>query len=145
MILVCGAVSGILTAWGMTDRKVTELLFFSWIPIIPAAVFWCIFIFKAWKAIQDDHTVATPGKALGFMFIPFFNLYWLFIAIGSWGKEYNGFARRNKLNVEPMSEGVFIAWAVLILLPVPIANLVLTIIGLVKMASGTNALADARE
>ncbi|HUV53539.1 MAG TPA: hypothetical protein VMW64_10785, partial [Dehalococcoidia bacterium] len=50
--------------------------------IIPISIFVfvvvCVFIHKAWASIQDGHARTGPCKALGFLFIPFFNFYWIF-------------------------------------------------------------------
>jgi cytochrome b561 len=47
-----------------------------------AALVW---IYKSWNAIPDGYRVGadgkhySPGGAIGMMFIPFFNLYWMFV------------------------------------------------------------------
>src|SRR5215472_4189380 len=40
-----------------------------------------VLIYQMWQSIQDGHARTTPGKAVGFLFIPFFNLYWMFQAV----------------------------------------------------------------
>jgi len=37
-------------------------------------------VYKAWEAIQNGHARTSPGKAVGFLFIPCFSLYWMFPA-----------------------------------------------------------------
>src|SRR5262249_1193601 len=49
----------------------------------------CILIYKAWDLIQDGRPQTTPGKAVGFLFIPFFNLYWIFIAFRGLAEDLN--------------------------------------------------------
>jgi hypothetical protein len=45
-----------------------------------------IWLYKAWASIPpdmrytDSGKAVTPGAAIGYLFIPFFNLYWVFIA-----------------------------------------------------------------
>jgi hypothetical protein len=42
----------------------------------------CIFLFRLWQLAQKSSMQIkkpTHGEAIGFAFIPFFNLYWLFI------------------------------------------------------------------
>lgn len=47
-----------------------------------------IWIYSAWSAIPADYRITStgkrvsPGEAVGFLFIPFFNLYWMFVASG---------------------------------------------------------------
>jgi len=41
-----------------------------------------ILLYKFWSVVQDGYAPTTPGNAVGFCFIPFYNLYWIFIAFG---------------------------------------------------------------
>ncbi len=46
-----------------------------------AFVLFMIMLYKFWKAIPaEESDGVTPGKAVGFLFIPFFGLYWVYIA-----------------------------------------------------------------
>jgi hypothetical protein len=54
-----------------------------------------ILLYKFWKIIQDGFAKTTPGKAVGYSFIPFFNFYWLFIAMGSLAGELNHYILRH--------------------------------------------------
>jgi hypothetical protein len=47
---------------------------------ILATVFGCILHYKLWDALPAGSRITTPGKAVGFLFIPFFNLYWYFVS-----------------------------------------------------------------
>ena len=53
--------------------------------LIAAAVFYFIMLYRLWQTVQDGRARTTPGKAIGFLFIPFFNIYWQFVAI--WGRK----------------------------------------------------------
>jgi hypothetical protein len=70
------------------------LLFFS-IPV--PIVFNAILHFQCWKKIPRDFARLTPGKAVGFLFIPFYALYWLFPSIGGLGATCAIFAKRKGL------------------------------------------------
>ena len=48
--------------------------------IIVAVVFIFILHYRCWQAVDETHRVTTPGKAVGYMFIPFYNCYWAFIS-----------------------------------------------------------------
>jgi hypothetical protein len=54
-----------------------------------SGVFFCINLYRAWTCLQSGGAQTTPGKAVGFMFIPFFNLYWVFVAINGLPKDWN--------------------------------------------------------
>ncbi len=47
---------------------------------LAAGVFYLMFLYKCWSLIPQGWARTTPGKAVGFLFIPFFNLYWMFVA-----------------------------------------------------------------
>jgi hypothetical protein len=47
---------------------------------ILATVFGCILHYKLWDALPTTERVTSPGKAVGFLFIPFFNFYWYFVS-----------------------------------------------------------------
>jgi hypothetical protein len=128
-----------LTVLGVANmRKMHELLFFSWIPIIPAAVFYYILLYKAWAALDDGSTKPSPGAALGLMFVPFFNIYWIFIAIGSYGSRFNELADRQGLKPR-MGEGAFIAAAILMFVFGPVG----LFLAVLKWCEAINKLAKA--
>ena len=54
-------------------------------------------IWRMWSAIQDGHARTTPGKAIGFLFIPFFNVYWIFQVWGGFPADYNKYSERYRL------------------------------------------------
>ena len=47
---------------------------------VTALVFKCILLYRLWKLVPPEQAATTPGKAVGFLFIPFFSLYWNFVA-----------------------------------------------------------------
>ena len=51
-----------------------------------ALIFKCILLYRLWRLVPPEEAATTPGKAVGFLFIPLFNLYWNFIAYGELGK-----------------------------------------------------------
>ncbi len=40
----------------------------------------CTLVYRMWAQIQSGHPRTTPACAVGFLFIPLFNLYWIFVA-----------------------------------------------------------------
>jgi hypothetical protein len=47
--------------------------------IIVAVVNWMMLHYRCWKLLPPTIAETTPGKAVGFYFIPLFNLYWCFV------------------------------------------------------------------
>lgn len=64
--------------------------------------------------IQDGYARTTPGKAVGFLFIPFYNIYWLFQAIYGFAIDHNSYAERHSLSVRRLPSGHFLAFCFLI-------------------------------
>jgi len=54
-----------------------------------AAVLGFILLYKFWQVNQDGRASTTPGKAVGFMFIPLFNIYWIFRAFPGLSLDQN--------------------------------------------------------
>ena len=74
------------------------------ISAIVGVVFMYILLYKFWKVIPyQENPDVTPGKALGFCFIPFFNLYWIFIAF-----------RRLAIHYSPYASGPVVAYGLLL-------------------------------
>lgn len=83
---------------------------------IASFVLFFIILYRSWNLIQDGYARTTPGKAVGFCFIPFFNFYWFFEAFGGLAKDMNSFIYRRQLPIAPNNEGVATAFSVLMLL-----------------------------
>ena len=91
--------------WGITEdeaENIKKLFMWWWICLaaglptlflgfIAAAVIQFILLYKYWKLVPADEAETTPGKAVGFCFIPFFNFYWLFVAMWKLAKHYDEF------------------------------------------------------
>jgi hypothetical protein len=103
-----------------------------------------VLIYRAWTVIQDGNTRTTAGKAAGFLFIPFFNLYWMFIAIWGFAQEYNKYLARHNLTVATLNEKLYLAYPIAILAClVPFLNFVASIGALVLFIIITNNMIDA--
>lgn len=106
--------------------------------------------YKAWASIQDGNARTTPGKAIGFLFIPLFNLYWMFQAIWGFSKDYNSYVQRHQIGVTSLPEGLFLASCVLPfvgLIPIlgvlaGIAEFIVVIMVVLKVIDGVNALPE---
>jgi hypothetical protein len=109
--------------------------------MVPMIAF-LVLLYKGWTAINDGQARTTPGMAVGFMFIPLFNLYWMFMAIYGWAQDYNKYIARYQLQVQPMPEGLFLMMPIFQLVFYP-AALVMLFLVTSKMCDGINAIADA--
>jgi len=66
------------------------VIFLITLPItVVATVLSCIVHYKCWKAVSKEIARTTPGKAVGFLFIPFFNFYWAFVSYMGLAEDLN--------------------------------------------------------
>ena len=49
--------------------------------LIAGSVLYFVWLYKAWKVASRRPEDPTPGQAVGFLFIPLFNFYWVFRAV----------------------------------------------------------------
>ena len=69
----------------------------GWLPLY-------FMLYRCWAAIQHVQVRTTPGKAVGFCFIPLFNLYWNFVAMNGFVQDFNAvvqFEGRSNLKIPP--------------------------------------------
>jgi len=140
----------ILGEWNSRSELEDALMLMgvAFLPLTYGVVVFCRLIYKMWAAIQDGHARTTPGKALGFCFIPFFNFYWGFQAFTGFAKDYNALVQRNSLNVSALSTGVFTAYMVLCLVAlIPVVGYIVTpvlyvilLVMVSKICNAVNAL-----
>jgi len=103
-----------------------------------------VLVYKMWKAIQDGHARTTPGRALGLMFIPLFNIYWAFQIFWGFAKDFNLYVERYKLQSRRLAPGLFLAYVILSLVgAIPILGLVTAAVDLFVGASMVAKICDA--
>lgn len=135
------------------DREVVPFLMFpAMLPMLMGVIALMVLIYKMWKAIQDGSPRTTPGAAVGLLFIPFFNLYWVFQAYWGWTKDYNRIARERGLSAPRAPEGLALTICFLMLLSgIPLIGLafaalnqLLLLVFINSAINCVNALIDAR-
>ena len=114
--LVLGQLLRVLT-WGTVNPLQTLASFMS----LYGTVVLLILIYRMWDSVQDGYARTSPGKAVGFLFIPLFNLYWIFQAVWGFSQDFNRYISRYGLNIKPLPENLFMAVIVLPLVAVVIA------------------------
>ncbi len=83
------------------------------VPIILGLIFTCILHYKCWKAVPDGFARLTPGKAVGYLFIPFYNLYWAFPSFGGLGSDCAMVATKKGLRGFSALPGLGLTYAIL--------------------------------
>ncbi|MEM7660012.1 MAG: serine/threonine-protein kinase [Bacteroidota bacterium] len=98
------------------------LLFIAGMFLLLAGIHALRLLHKGWQSVQDRGAYTTPGKAIGFLFIPLFNLYWIFVTFRQLAVEMNQYARDRQIGTGKLvSEGMAISICIFIL---PVINYV---------------------
>jgi len=129
------------------------IVMLGWAIMAAGSILGLVYVHRAWQLLQPTQTTITPGQAVGFMFIPFFNLYWMFIAYHKWAVEWNNTCRQHtSLTYAPRgAEGPFLAMAICYCASVILsifgllASAVLYIIGMKSMCNAINFAAENGE
>jgi hypothetical protein len=83
------------------------------VPFIAGSVIGFILLYRYWALIQDGKARTSPGKAVGFCFIPFFNFYWLYVAFVGLSKDLNLYCDERQTAGPRVSEGLALTWFIL--------------------------------
>jgi hypothetical protein len=77
-----------------------------------ARIAFLVLLYQAWASIQDGCTGTSAGRAIGLLFVPFFNLYWVFVATRGFAKAFNSYVDRHGLATRKLEPGLFTLVAV---------------------------------
>jgi hypothetical protein len=80
------------------------------LPVAVGGVAMVFFVHRMWASIQDGHARTTPGRAVGLLFVPFFNIYWAFQVLPGFATDYNRLLERRGLRLAPLPPGLFAAY-----------------------------------
>lgn len=108
---------GLTAANGDVTAFASVMIIAGLAAIIASTVMGSIFIYRAWLVLQDDQIPprTTPGKAIGFLFIPFFSIYWMFVAIHGWSQDYKRLVSVYEYTDAPkIPENLFLAFPILV-------------------------------
>ncbi len=72
--------------------------------------------YKMWAAIQNGKVTASPAKAVWFLFIPVFNLYWALNMVIGFAEDYNVFIRRHSIKTKELPMMLFMVYAFALML-----------------------------
>lgn len=120
--------------------------------IIAGVVSYCVLLYRSWNQIQDGQVRTTPGKAVGFLFIPFFNFYWMFVAVYGLSQDLNRYTTQRSIGAPRVAEGLAMTVCILVIcsiIPclgifVALVNLPLTLIVLWQITDASRAVARAK-
>jgi len=110
----------------ISDREAVPILIsfgLDLLLMIPATILYLVWLYKAWAAVPEQYRSATPGAAVGFLFIPFYNYYWVFRALPGLSASI----RRAREAVDPGrtgSAGFGIGVTAAVILIIPYVNMI---------------------
>jgi len=81
--------------------------------LIVTTVFCCILLYRHWSLLQGHGARTTPGKAVGFGFIPFYCFYWWFVAYAGLAQDNNRHFRETGITSARMSYGLAVTDCIL--------------------------------
>lgn len=136
--------SGGALAWIMLPLSCI-CYFGSFASSIGAAVCYLMLLYKEWDLIQDGQPRTTPGQAIGFMFIPFFNFYWIFVAVRGLAEDLNSYAQQRGIQARDANVGLVTMALILSLIPcISIVGAVMLIIALGNIKNTACDIAAAK-
>jgi hypothetical protein len=123
-------------AWLVGAGLPLAFIFIGIPAIIAGMVIYYILLYRFWLLIQDGKARTSPGKAVGFCFIPFFNFYWLYVAVVGLAKDVNLYCQERNIECPRPSEKLALAWFIVTIIscipyvgiPVSLAAVVIQII-----------------
>ena len=97
--------------------------------LVIAMIYLIVLLYRVWRHVIREScssglqpSITSPGKAVGFLFIPLFNLYWVFVAIGKLPADLNTLAaaRNRSETVNPIlgyATAIFLVVSVIPVIP----------------------------
>lgn len=104
-----------------------------------------ITLHRSWQCLQPGGARTTPGAAIGCLFIPFYNFYWLFVAFKGLADDWNRIvASYEDLRLAPrLSSGLFLSYCIFTLIFPPIAMILMFAV-MSQLCKGVNFFAYRR-
>ncbi len=100
------------------------------IPLLALQVLYLVETYRMWDVINDGKSRMTPGKAIGYLFIPVYAIYWMF-QVWSFPADYNAYVNRYHLQnkVPPLDNNLHQLVPILLItsvfiIPIPILMIV---------------------
>lgn len=81
-----------------------------WFPMV---TFDSLILHRGWSAVQDGQAETSPGKAVGLCFVPFFGLYWNFVAHYGLMRQFNRLAEARGRPDQKVNEGLALTYSIL--------------------------------
>ncbi len=121
-------------AWLMALGTPLTFVFVGIPALIAAVVIDYVLLYRFWGIIQDGNVRTSPGKAVGFCFIPFFNIYWIYVAYVGLSKDVNAYCDERQIPGARVNEGLALTWYILSLVSiVPYVGILISIVTMILL------------
>jgi predicted Zn finger-like uncharacterized protein len=111
-------VAGALGFWGLMlalrkEAHSTLIMTFAAADVffIGSVIIEFMLFYRMWAAIQDGQASIKPAAAVGFLFIPVFNLYWALNMVTGFAEDYNSYKLRYSMKAKDLSFMLFLIYA----------------------------------
>ncbi len=112
------------------------------IPMLVSVIAYWALVYNMWAAMPAGEGRTTPGKALGLLFAPIFNIYWVFNVFVGFAADYNKYLDKQRSSAPRLSEGLMIA--MLLCMGIPVVGWIVLTIGIAKIVDAMRVLRDGR-
>jgi hypothetical protein len=125
-------------------NTVISFCLFMVIPLVTYTILYLVQIYRMWNVINDGKARMTPGEAIGYLFVPFYNLYWMFQVWGGFVTDYNAYLDRYRLQqkVPYLKRDLFDFLPILIILSGFIITIPILLIYFAVLLKRTNIAID---
>ncbi len=110
---ILGALGLILAVQKGTNSTLIAIFAAADVFLVCSVAIELMLFYKMWAAIKDSQPAISPGKAVGFLFIPVFNIYWALLMLPGFTEDYNSFIIRRSIRAERLPMTLFLIYAVL--------------------------------
>lgn len=132
--ILIGAGGGMMAKGSMPDQPMIPMVLagIGAVFVIATLLMIYVYLYRAWKCLQPAGASVGPAAAVGLLFIPIFNIYWIFKALGGLPRQWNTITASydNTKHAPKLSIGAFIC-----LIFIPIIG---TIIWVAQVTKGLN-------
>lgn len=98
---------------GEFEEAAVVMVIFFFAPVILCVIFSMILHYKCWQALPSQFARTTPGKAVGMLFVPFYNFYWVFPSVVGLAQDYRAWAAKTGTSGVKNYYGIGLALSVL--------------------------------
>lgn len=137
--LIILAVSFSLTVIGagLENFDIAQVSFVAFVlAFIVSNIFNYVLLYRNWKIIQFGNVRTTPSKAVGFCFIPLFNMYWIFEAFYGLSLDQQKYLKEDNIESSIIPKPLYSKIAcisALVSLLIPVGIIPTVIFGIIAM------------